>query len=169
MEQINSNVGHPTLRVEDIEPSKADSFSPNLFKYLKKHGLFYSNGGLLDGVYIVKPDTKAAKCFGVGTLLLGYYDEDFFIGTRLMSALCNGTKAERGAYPCGTGAEIVHDFWSTYLKIGRCAIDPEHSESFINGDRYSIMNDVRLCRWCGKKHQKIVTPRTIYDESWVAI
>lgn len=90
MNAIARQVGHASLRLADIAPGKSPSFSPNLFKFLRAHGHFYQSGGLLQNVFVVLPNTKAAKWFGAGTLMIGYLDDGFFIGGRLMSALCNG-------------------------------------------------------------------------------
>ncbi|WCT26616.1 hypothetical protein [Acidovorax temperans] len=48
-------IGHRAITLADIAPQKSPSFSPNLHKYLKEHGHFFRDGGLLDGVYEVQP------------------------------------------------------------------------------------------------------------------
>ena len=160
-------IGHPTLTAKQLAPSVSAAFSPNLHKYLKSRGHFYKDGGLLDAVYVALPDTRAEKWFGAGTLVLGYLDDDFFVGTRLLSALCNSSQAERGAHPCTSGLELVEGFWDSYLKIGRCAIDPAHQEHF-QADRFREHADGRECLWCGHRQRKVVMPRVVYDTTWVA-
>lgn len=167
MVQVSSPVGHKTLRAADIAPSKSASFSPNLHKYLKARGHFYADGGLLQGVYVIRTGSKAAGVYGAGTLMLGYPDDDYFIGTRLISALCNGGKEESMAHPIGKSVDPVEGFWDNYLKIGRCAIDPAHQEHFM-ADRFNEQGDSRTCLWCGHQQHKVVTPRVVYDESWVS-
>jgi hypothetical protein len=61
---IVSQIGHPTLRSADIDPRNFEAFSPNLHQYLKKHGHFYKDGGLLDAVFVATAGTKAADWFG---------------------------------------------------------------------------------------------------------
>lgn len=158
-------VGHKTLMLRDLAPELSPAFSPNLHKYLKAHGHFYRDGGTIEGVYKIRAGTKAAEVYGAGTLMLGFEDDGFFVGTRMISALCHGAKAERAAYPIGRSVELVEGFWDQYLNVGRCAIDPEHKEAFM-GDRFSMDGDTRTCLWCGVKHERVLTPRTVFDESW---
>lgn len=165
MNTLMQKIGHSTLTLESIAPSMSASFSPNLYKYLKKKGIFYSNGGLLQSVYVVQPDTKAAKWFGAGSLMLGYWDEDFFVGTQLMSILCMGTKAESAAHACGNGMTILEGFWDNYLKIGRCAIDPDHQEHFMS-DRFQENEGGRECLWCGHQQRKVAISRVVHDTIW---
>lgn len=160
-------VGHANLLLRDIDPARHPGYSPNLYRYLKHNAHFYRDGGILDTAYAVQAGTRLAEFVGGGTLMIGYrYDGDF-IGSRLMSALCKGIKAERFSYP--GGAVVIDGFWDRYLQVGRCAIDPDHEAHFI-GDRYEIRGDERVCRWCGARHLRIVTPRTatVLDESWVS-
>ena len=163
-------IGHPTMTLADLAPKKSAAFSPNLHKYLKERGHFFKDGGLLDGVYEVLPDTKAAEQFGAGTLLLGYPDVGFFTGARLMAVLCNGREAARYAYPCGSGLKFLEGFWDSYLKVGRCAIDPDHQMHFM-ADRFSVHSDGdgRDCLWCGHQQRKVVTPRVVHDTTWVSV
>lgn len=89
-----------------------------------------------------------------------------FVGVRLMAVLCQGGKAGSFYYLGMTPMlEEVKGFWDAYLKIGRCAIDPAHKEGFM-GDRYSSEGDTRTCLWCGAKHERVITPRTVFGESW---
>ncbi len=157
--------GHATLRLRDIDPAKHPGFSPNLYRYLKRRGHFYRDGGILDCAYRVKEGSRLAEFCGAGTLMIGYLYDGDFIGSRMMSVLCQGTSAERFSYP--GGAVMVEGFWDRYLQVGRCAVDPEHVEHFM-GDRYEIRGDERVCRWCGARQRRVVTPRTVFDESWVS-
>ncbi|MBP8275317.1 MAG: hypothetical protein KAX55_00290 [Propionivibrio sp.] len=158
-------VGHPTLSLRDISPAKHPGFSPNLYRYLKRHGHFYRDGGVLDCAYRVKEGTRLAEFCGAGTVMLGFLDDGDFIGSRMMSVLCNGVGSERFCYP--GSAVIIPGFWDQYLKVGRCAIDPEHKEHFVGVDRFDVSGERRVCRWCGAVQRRVVTPRTVFDESWV--
>lgn len=162
------DVGHKTLRVADIAPQKSLSFSPNLHKYAKAHGHFFTDGGILQGVFMATDGTKAAEWFGAGTLVLGHMDDGFFMGARLMEVLCKGSKAQSAAHACASGFVPVVGFWDAYLSVGRCAIDPAHSESFLD-DRYRMEGETRICVWCGAKHERVMTPRTVFDESWLPL
>ena len=162
-------IGHKTLTLRQIDPTKSASFSPNLHRWMRAKGHFFKDGGVLQTVYRVLPDTRLAREIGAGTLMLGYAEdptEKGFVGIRLMAALCQGVKAG-SFYHIGVAPmlEEVVGFWDAYLKVGRCAIDPAHKEGFM-GDRYSMDGDTRTCLWCGSKHERVMTPRTVFDESW---
>ena len=169
-------IGHKTLRLRDLMPEKSVSYSPNLYRWLRKKGHFFSDGGVLQSVFSVKAGTRSAESFGAGTLLIGYrccdvdrnpVDKDF-IGVRLMAALCRGGKADSCCY-AGIAGDLVEvtGFWDRYLVVGRCAIDPEHEEYFSGADRYAIAGEVRTCLWCGVKHRKELQSRMIHDEIWI--
>lgn len=166
-------IGHKTLRLRDLMPEKSASFSPNLYRWMKKSAHFYRDGGVADGVFRVKPGTPAAKSFGAGTLMIGYpingYPGDTdFSGSRLMGALCNGGRETCFCYAgIAPDLELVEGFWDSYLQVGRCAIDPKHERHFSGGERYLVNGNQRECLWCGLHQQQVITPRTVYDESWV--
>lgn len=167
MQSFIENIGHRRLRSNSISPQQSPSFSPNLFKYLKANGHFFEDGGILEDLFVAVEGTEAAEFFGVGTLLIGYIDEACFIGSRIGAALSQGNKAPKHAYLCTEGLQRVDGFWDNYLKIGRCAIDPEHKIHFM-GDRFSMNQDTRTCLWCGATHERVLTPRTVFDETWVS-
>lgn len=140
---------------------------------MRENAHFYRDGGLAESVYRVLPNTRASETFGAGTLLIGFPangypgDTDFF-GVRLMAVLCQGIKAGSWCFAGITpDLELVENFWDRYLAVGRCAVDPEHHEHFIGGERFRIDGDVRTCLWCGTTHQRKLTYRTVTDESWV--
>ncbi len=165
-------IGHRTLRLRDLMPDKSAAFSPNLFSWMRRRAHFYKDGGVLHGVFRVKPGTPTAECFGAGTLLIGYpingYPGDLdFAGAKLMAVLCNGARENQWCFTHITqDLEPLANFWDHYLKIGRCAIDPLHQHHFV-GDRFSVSGAVRTCLWCGHRQHKVVTPRVVHDESWV--
>jgi hypothetical protein len=166
MHTTTRSIGHPKLTLKQIAPAVSAAFSPNLYRWMKKKAHFYKDGGVLHNVYRVLPDTPAAKSFGEGTLLIGYLDENDFCGVRLMSTLCEGGAASSLCY-LGIGPDLapIEGFWDSYLKIGRCAIDPDHAEGFMD-ERYATVGATRTCLWCGAKHERVMTPRTVFDESW---
>jgi hypothetical protein len=163
------------MRLGDIEPSKSPSFSPNLYQWMRQKAHFYRDGGHAEFVYRVLPGSRAEKAFGAGTLLIGrpynaYEGDTDFSGIRLIAALCQGAKADRVCYPgIMDSLEPVEGFWTRYLQVGRCAVDPDHAEHFVSADRFSVSGDVRSCRWCGAKHQRTLVPRIVHDETWTAV
>lgn len=172
-EATKNPVGHKTLRLRDIDPHRSPAFSPNLHAWMRSKAHFYREGGVAESVFRVKPDTQAAVQFGAGTLFIGYPmnghpgDTDFS-GARLMQVLCNGTKAGRWCFAgIAPDLEEVEGVWGRYLHVGRCAIDPGHHEHFSGGERYRFEGALRTCLWCGATHTRVLTPRTVMDESWV--
>lgn len=174
MTTLTNPVGHPTMLLKDIAPAISAAFSPNLHRWMKSRGHAYKDGGVAETVYRVLPNSRLAKEFGAGTLMIGcpygqYEGDTDFSGSMLMAVLCNGSKATRYCYVGAMHSlEVVEGFWDSYLKVGRCAIDPEHKEHFHGGERYSVACEVRTCLWCGVQHQKIITMRTVFDESWLS-
>lgn len=160
-------IAHPTLRLDDLAPGKSPSFSPNLFKYMRRRGHFFRDGGTIVDVFVIREGSRAATEMGAGTLMLGFVDGHFFSGVRLTEALCLGAQATSMAYAISASVEPLAGFWDDYLVKGRCAIDPAHAEYFI-GDRYSTAGAVRTCLWCGAQHAKVETSRVVIDTSWVA-
>lgn len=168
-------LGHKTLRLRDLSPEHSPSFSPNLYRWMQRRAHFYLDGGVAENVYRVKPGTPTADSFGAGTLIIGHPfnghpgDTDFS-GVRLYHALCNGRKALSWCYGnMAPDLEVVEGFWDRYLQVGRCAIDPEHQEHFSGADRFAMKGDIRKCLWCGHQQRQILTPRTVYDETWEAL
>jgi len=162
-----------TMTLQAIAPNHIASFSPNLYAWMKVHGHFYREGGVLHGVWCVRAQTPASKYLGESTLLLGYataehaQDSDF-VGVRLIAALARGAKAEGMFYPgLASDIEPIPDFWEKYLEVGRCAIDPAHSEHFVGSDRFVADGDIRTCLWCGAKQRRVLVPRVVHDESWI--
>lgn len=166
-------LGHKTLKLADLAPQHSPAFSPNLYRWMRTKAHFYRDGGVAQSVYRVKPGTPATETFGAGTLLIGYPlhghpgDTDF-VGTRLIAALCQGSKAGSWCYAgVAPDLELIDGFWDRYLEVGRCAIDPDHHQHFSGSDRYRIEGEERTCLWCGTTQRRVLTPRTILDESWV--
>lgn len=52
--------------------------------------------------------------------------------------------------------KFLEGFWDSYLKVGRCAIDPSHSEHFM-ASRFREHESGRECLWCGHQQRKVVT------------
>jgi hypothetical protein len=139
---------------------------------MRRHAHFYREGGVLHDVWRVRAGSRDADVFGAGALLIGYPTEGYpgdtdFVGTRLMSALCLGAKAQSACYVgLARNVDRVADFWKRYLDVGRCAIDPDHRENFIGGDRFAVSDDIRTCRWCGQSQRRMLVPRIVEEEVW---
>src|SRR3546814_7495066 len=102
------------------------------------------------------------------TRWLGFMDDGYLTGTRLMTVLCQGAKAETFAYGTLGPLEAIEGFWEQYKQMGRCVVDPEHKIAFIGDeDRWSVEGDSRSCSWCGQVHHKLVTRvETITHQHW---
>jgi len=63
---------------------------------------------------------------------------------------------------------LLADFWSDYARIGRCAIDTDHSRHFIGGDtRWAVSGDIRSCLWCEGHTQTLRRwTETVERERW---
>jgi hypothetical protein len=91
-----------------------------------------------------------------GKLWIGWIDDGpSFIGSRLWRVLTVGGRAEVGCWMFPVGdLTLMPDFWANYARIGRCAIDPDHSRYFIgNETRWTEQGDTRACNWCGNHLQ----------------
>jgi hypothetical protein len=137
-------------KLKDLAPRHSASYSTNLYRWLRARGTGRREGGVLDVVYKVKEGSRVAHFMGAGTLVIGHpyngYEGDTDVsGTRVIEVLVNGAEAER---LCLVGAadslEPVPDFWERYIKIGRCAFDPQHKEHFTGTNRCT-----KTCLWCG--------------------
>lgn len=147
-----------SLSIQDLTPKKHEKFSPNLHRWLTARG--NSSRVTHSRVYRLKN----------GTRWIGYLDEDFFIGARLMGVLCNGRREDSAAYPRAGMGPMEEDvgFWDRYLAIGRCAIDPEHREHFINAvNRFiGVSKTVRCCNWCGQRQVLKRWVESVKREKW---
>lgn len=138
------------LVLERVEPSQGERFSPNMYKWLKSLHPAYlqrlrvcrnSDGALYVVIYQ----------FEFGT------NEPFFSAVRVYDVLCNGSKSILFSY---TDKQLklteLPQFWSDYMRIGRCAIDADHTQHFLEAKhRWSQKGDDRNCTWCGKFNQTL--------------
>ena len=141
-----------TITLDDINPKNGVKYSKNLYRWMKK----YFKGTGLPNVYVVN-----------GDMWIGSFDgENWLIGSRVVSVLCNGPSAFRGAY-CMKNAEktLVENFWNEYALYGRCAIDKTHCMMFMDDStRWEyIGKNTRKCKWCGNVTQ--ILKRTVVKKT----
>jgi len=144
------------LNIDSIHPKNGKKFSPNLHRFMKNKGAAFAS------VQLVYEDSE-------GVLWIGYCDDHFFTGARLVSVLCD--------YKSQTFAHIgkvqtlteVSNFWERYVRDGRCAIDQSHSMYFVGNDkRWKIEKNTRACQWCGHHVQvQIEWQETIDKSAWI--
>src|SRR3546814_12484515 len=75
------------------------------------------------------------------TLWLGFMDDGYLTGTRLMTVLCQGAKAETFAYGTLGPLEAIEGFWEQYKQMGRCVVDPEHRSEEHTSELQSLMRN----------------------------
>lgn len=143
------------LDISSINPKLGTKYSPNLFKWLKKRGKEHRQW--TSRVYTDKH----------GYLMIGYPDDSFFIGSNLITVLCNGSNAESFAICRIMPVKEVDGFWDRYIEVGRCAIDPKHDMVFQNDDeRWETTGDSRVCRWCGEKQVRKSWKEVVTHYKW---
>lgn len=148
-----------------IQPSNSPKYSPNLHAWLRKWSRRYPQTA-----YGIPRIYKTED----GTLWIGYaIDCDkSLIGCRMISVLCQGTRAEIGNHIRVIDPPQVTDFWDRYIRDGRCAIDESHTAYFIGDNtrwKESPDGTVRECLWCGHHVQvKLDWTETITKTQWVA-
>lgn len=126
---------------------RADMFSENLWKWVRKHKdhpLFVAFSEK-DGESYDEAKTCASR------LYVGFHHLDgdgWLNGARLSEILCYGTKASEWAYPPGMKFTEIADWWEKYMERGKCFIDPEHT-LYLDKERWMEEGNIRTCVWCG--------------------
>ncbi len=154
-----------TIDLSKIHPKVHSRYSPNLHKWLKSRTQG-SAGFLLEHIKVYRHPN--------GVLYIGHKDADnsaWLNGSKLNEVLSFGSKAGVWAYSGMQNVPELSDFWESYERIGRCAIDPDHATYFTNDPkRWAVNGTHRECLWCGNHRQvleKKVLRRTI--ETWKPI
>jgi hypothetical protein len=148
-------IDHPPLELGEINPKRHEKFSENLYNWLNSRKQ--------------KTFIKEQKVWQDSNkeLWIGWKHDGELIGTRLFSVLCNGSKAETMCYPASIKLTEVPNFWENYKKLGRCAIDPEHTVSFLSSkSRWSVTGTARICNWCGQHQQLDQRKKTVVIKTW---
>ncbi|MEY2151139.1 hypothetical protein AB7849_09490 [Rhodanobacter sp. 115] len=164
------------MDVAQLHPSRARAYSTNLHRWLRMRSRQCVTGGMIaDHVFRVTAESALCRRYGfaVGELVIGlpYKDPPFakdFGGVRLIQVLVLGSEVDTMCHLGGAeGLEHVADFWERYAAIGRCVIDPQHTEHFIDdGDRFIVRGDHRSCRWCGAEQHKAIRTKVVEVETW---
>jgi hypothetical protein len=137
------------LDLQAIHPDRGARYSPNLHAWLTvSHHDRLTPRARLSGLY-TDP---------TGNVWIGYVRAPAgFIGQRLAHVLTVGAGAGIGAWRHLGHMEPWNGFWPTYNAIGRCALDPKHSDASIYAEhRWRRSSDTRTCLWCGKATQRLV-------------
>jgi hypothetical protein len=146
------------LVLSTVQTKHGEKYSPNLYQFLRHNKLIRLYG------HVWKDKEN--------TLWIGLKDDGFFIGARLIAALCHGGKTPTASHAGIGPLTEVKNFWNEYLQIGRCAIDRNHQMPFIGSEnrfRTSDDPDIRTCKWCGITQQRKIHARTVIEEKWIAV
>lgn len=143
------------IKPSDVAPEKGDKYSPRLHRFLQRRGARTNN---------VYKDHA-------GALWIGEVNGQWFTGCRLMSILC-GTRGASRSYafpgaPRQWKLKELKNFWTLYLKHGRCAIDPDHDKYFVgDAGRFVRRGRTRCCQWCGQKQKVKIERQITQHERW---
>lgn len=133
------------------EMNGSGKYSPNLFRWAQKWVSRYAGWGAKANPAVFRAGDKTLWIGRIG-------DDGWFSGAKLMRVLCNGASQEIYAVAPSTarGFKPLPNFWRAYRRIGRCAIDKDHSIYWQEDDaRWEVKGKKRSCRWCGKFHQRL--------------
>lgn len=126
--------------INAINPEQHEKYSRNLYKWIKKNKNFFK---ILNVYRNPKEENR---------LYIGYIFENTFWGLNINSVLCNLTNNLLCFHSNITeNLILVEDFWEKYILTGRCAIDINHTTSFLNSEnRWLYFDDgnKKRCTWC---------------------
>jgi len=132
------------LDIKLINPKNGAKYSPNLYKWLNHR--HHKHRAWMSRIY---KDSS-------GVYWIGHFYDGYFSGNRLMAVLCFGVRADSYAWRGMKWLSEVNGFWGQYTQDGRCAIDKDHSMSFVGDEtRWGLDIDTRHCLWCGKAIQRL--------------
>lgn len=133
------------VHLASISPKNGPKYSPNLYRWMRSRKSWWRDQ------VVAYRDTKT------DLLYLGYFDEvpsDWLSAAMLNRILGVGSAATVCAYR-NHDFEMVPGFWSEYVRLGRCRVDPDHRQYFIGDETRWVYDgeDVRYCAWCGECRQ----------------
>jgi hypothetical protein len=147
------------ITLSAIAPTKHPRYSPNFAAFLAKpRNRIYRERGYV-----------AAKLMnGRPILFFGFHDDGDFIGANLTTILCNGTKTVTYSFLDGKSYRKQDGVLDTYVQIGRCAFDPQHTEHYRHSEgRFVTKGNRRTCTWCGAVFTLKKTKRVVIDTHWI--
>lgn len=135
-----------TLKFTDIDPKLNPAFSARLHKWVKRNA---REGGA--SLYVTDGTGPAYGRLYVGTFNVCGCCPDDFTGQPLRNVL-NGTSTLGYTFTGVAGKmRSADDVEAEYLRVGRCALDPEHEILFADDRWETLGEELRRCRWCGKE------------------
>jgi len=143
-----------------IDPKLHPKYSPNLYKWICKQ---WGETGCL---IVVTNECSTGRYIGA------LHEDGWMSGVQLNAVLCNGAKEKTWAlHPEHHGIIVGVDdnFWTHYIRDGRCAIDTDHQAYFIGDEtRWKVTGGVRECLWCGHHVQvKLDWTEVVKHSAWV--
>lgn len=164
----------PGPKLADINPQKGDKYSPALFRWLQKQQRIQR--------FSVDPKTELPQVYRsrAGGLFIGEMgrivgrNDLCFVGVGLMRVLSYGPgfSVEMRSFNAqqSKSLRLVKTFWTRYLAIGRCALDPKHDIYFggAGASRYKTTSKTRrTCQWCGHCQRLVRRVEKVQREEWV--
>lgn len=138
-------------------------FSPNLYRFVKRHVETMKNNFPLEGFF-----SNIGSEYYLGYRFRevdGKKKSEEIMAVRAASVLVHGVKAQMSVYE--QPLMNAPDFWETYLRLGRCIFDPEHTVPFLHAEnRYTASKNRRVCNWCGFRQQRFIQRVVIEKVMW---
>lgn len=130
-------------------------YSPRLYSWVKKRA--YQD---LEAYAVDRSGSGGSPT----CIYIGVMDERGFTGKALNQILC--ATGQAGYYP-GMKAKLIPDFWDRYIARGRCYLDPEHNEYYMD-ERWDLKpsGKHRECLWCGHCQEKVTFIHTEERSRW---
>lgn len=145
------------LDIEAINPKRHSKYSANLYKWLKQSRNVAFNR---TRVFLLPDDDGQYISWKPRQILIGSLYDGCVGGRRLSDILCGSRGVFSNTYcypPAFKFIDITDEFWSEYIRDGRCAIDRSHIGFFSRDEsRYQHAGSTRKCRWCGKWFNKVI-------------
>lgn len=141
-----------TFDVETINPKLNPAYSQDLYAFLGK-SCFRS---------------KSVSFYRVrGKPWVGAEDSTGrFIGGRVADVVIWGAGVHTASWPMRLGEDRDDALWAEYLRIGVCALFPEHRDGDYP-ERWSYNGGVRTCQWCGRVEYLRRWEEVVKREAWV--
>jgi hypothetical protein len=136
-----------------IKPREDGKFSRNLYRYVRQFNQRHPSF-----------ECKAFRS-DEGFIYIGAMFDNEFHGTRLTSILCSGLSKQVYCYLGSSNWRELKRFWTTYARIGVCAIDKKHNVPY-DGRFKNTSETRRVCQWCGAEMQLKKWVEKVNRERW---